>query len=426
VKRTRQRRQPIQVQYLRQVPPPDAPVTSLDGIQWMGIDEALQPHLHTITDLVNKHVHLNVQDPHQAQCSFVRSKLAKGEADSSHASATTTVNDDVKSVKDAAGHLVPEDRDAAVAHDPWVTELFRSKLQQLPVPDYYFHDPTETNTTADDIYALLRRKQQQVELFDFAYEQLQLGEAGTFFVQPKAQQAARAVTFPPCSRGSACCGMLNGIPDPDKIGTFVMTQMMYRHEYHTLMFSAGAAPPPARPCILCCRRLLVDWVTWNRTITMTSEVLAPDSGDNDAYTAQTASQLHANSHIAPVYQLFRNLVNEPNGYFSQYVLTPREGDAIIDPICMFVLPVLKRVAWPVSTTATRRYIDQSLMQWKPTVHSTPRLGESIQNFCSGVGGPQRAQPMLPAAVSSGGRRPSTSSARPPLHHGSAYSATPAV
>jgi hypothetical protein len=420
VKRTRKRRQPIQVQYLQDNPPPPAPVDSIaDGaIQWLGIDPNLQPHLHTITDLVNKHVHLNVQDPHQASCNFVKTKLNKAESkknDDASSSSSAAVTTDLQEIKAAAGSLVHEAREAVTQIDPWVSELFKAKLQELPVPNYFFQDASHINST-EDIYRLLRRKQQHVELFDFAYEQLLLGEAGTFMLQPKAHMPAYPVTFPPCNKGDACCGKVINIPDMENVGPFVLSQVMYRDEYETLLFTEGAAPPPPRACILCCRRLLVDWVTWNRTITMTSEVQTGTS---------TASRAHRFSETAPVYQLFRNLVNEPNGYFGQYVLTPQEGDAIVDPICMFIVPLLKRVKWELSPGCHRRYIDQSLMQWRPTSSAVPKIGESIQNFCSGVSGPQQARLESPAMSNGGTKRPKWC-ARPPLHQSSTYSAHPAV
>jgi hypothetical protein len=80
-----------------------------------------------------------------------------------------------------------------------------------------------------------------------------------------------------------------------------------------------------------------------------------------------------------VYQLYRNLVNQPNGFFDRYMLMPKPEESIIDPIALLNLSTLT-VTRDAAATAGRRSLNQTVIHWRPPPGHTPRLGESEQLF----------------------------------------------
>lgn len=79
-----------------------------------------------------------------------------------------------------------------------------------------------------------------------------------------------------------------------------------------------------------------------------------------------------------IYQLFRNPVDCPNGFFRVYTLCdPDAVDVIIDP----VLRLNASTAVLVLDEQTNRVkLDISMMVWQPKTPVQMKLGEKVSNF----------------------------------------------
>jgi len=78
-----------------------------------------------------------------------------------------------------------------------------------------------------------------------------------------------------------------------------------------------------------------------------------------------------------IYQLYRNLFNEPEGYFRDYALIMRPEEAIVDSIVLLNISMLRLRTDPATK---RRVVDQSFLLWKSVPPCAPRVGERESVF----------------------------------------------
>jgi hypothetical protein len=196
--------------------------------------------------------------------------------------------------------------------------------------------------------------------------------------------------FPPCMRGSDCVGMTLDFPgmhatenltydaeEKKYTSGFVFTQLMFPDEYADFIQNQ-IQPQNQRPCVACCRHLA------------TMAVLAIRSCNASVSPGMNAIpeiQMFLNREVI---QLYRNLVDQVGGYYSENSLIPRaQGDEpIVNPICMLNLSSVKvrRLSNSGLTPGgNRRYLDQSLLVYRPPQLPTPGIGQSLQSFIRGAG-----------------------------------------
>jgi len=113
----------------------------------------------------------------------------------------------------------------------------------------------------------------------------------------------------------------------------------------------------SRPCVACCRRDLQNFL-----LTVHSE--------SDKITVDPTC----------CYQLYRNLMDTPGGYFREYCLVPASDRycGFIDPVAVFRFSLLRCDA---SARNHRIRLDQSMMIWRGISREVkPHLGESVTHF----------------------------------------------
>lgn len=202
-------------------------------------------------------------------------------------------------------------------HNPFAVEACKTALQALPRPEYAMFPlggRTDTPEMADAVARRALRVHSHWREWDLPIltandEARLLGESGTFpWTDPSGR--VHRITYPPCSHGNDCVGRrgggmhrligltdaLRGCP-PDHPGV-ILTAIVFPYEW-TRQVPPEPQPKDARPCVLCYRILLSDYVYQMRW-----------SG-----TSRTSA--------APTVQLYANPVNTEGGYAADFVLRPQ-------------------------------------------------------------------------------------------------------
>ncbi len=264
------------------------------------------------------------------------------------------------------------DHNKQVATKAWFTEALKKKIEQLTVPRFYQDDVVGGGGSSSDALSdALRRGQVHIPVMPSQLESELLCEAGRW-------EHSRNCTydFPACARGDKCVCTTEyqamGAPKP-----FVCTAMMYPREWKDFLESF-TPPQVIRPCIMCLRFTLADYITFLRQQRMYTDT--PDTTQGSSLDCNPVYQESARYRAPSVFQLYYNLVDCPGGYHKEYILKPQAGENIIQPI---VRPCVSFC--PVSVLQNGRlYIDQSAIAcsmegWKPS-DRTPNIGENLRHF----------------------------------------------
>lgn len=343
-RRSRSRRKP---KTLSNITTHEAP-QPLNGAQYNEIvDESMLPKFRTMAELMVEHGHLDTHKAQNRMCEMAISKLTSKQRSSS----SVTHN-----IEELINQLKPVDHEQASKVIPWEEDLYHKKLSELPRAEYYFRS-VQTQLSHEELVKALRQRQVELPLLTSEYEMGIMAEAGTFMVGGEPR------VYPACYFGDACVTNVYEIDDPSNVGKFVSMALMYPEEYD-IFRANGTLPMCIRPCILCCRKRLEDYVLWLREVTMSSE------------SAEASSKGAKKKGKEDVFQLFRNITDGAGGYYHSYMLIPRADECIVDPICMFTCSPLKRA----KLANGRRCIDQRVMMWKPTETVKPKIGENLLNF----------------------------------------------
>lgn len=354
-KRSRNRRRPRPLTHITQNEAP--PV--LPGAKHTAVPDADHPQLRTIAELKREHGYLDTQKAQSQMCEMAVNKLTSKQR-------TTSANVSVD-IEALMAQLKPMKQEEAADVVPWADTMFQQKLAALPRAEYYFRSVT-TRLSHNDLIKGLRQRQVELPLLRSDYEMGIMAEAGTFVVNAETGEKR---TYPACFYGSECVTNKFSIPDPQGVGKFISMALVYPEEMEALR-AQGVAAVSIRPCVLCCRKRLMDYVLWMREVSMSSEssqAMAAEGGT-------AAAVKNENGALAPVYQLFRNTMDCHGGYFRDYMLIPRADECIVDPICMFTCSPLKLLKLPNG----RRCVDQRIMMWKPAQLIQARVGENVSNF----------------------------------------------
>lgn len=147
---------------------------------------------------------------------------------------------------------------------------------------------------------------------------------------------------------------LRGWPSPG----VVLTALLLPAEYETLLVN-GRAPTQSRPCVLCYRFHAMDYVL----------TLRPNFA--------RVGGVHPG-----VVQSYRNLVDEPEGYFRECVLLPSTTrfEGFVDPIALFRRSFLQGRRDPQQ--GNRWVVDQSAMCVPATAAPQPdlQIGMPLERF----------------------------------------------
>ncbi len=239
---------------------------------------------------------------------------------------------------------------AASEVQTWDQLAFQDLLKTMH-PVHFFVREQITDLKQETFMAMLKRQQLHMPTLTSDLENKLLRESGRFF----CSRRSREYVYPACLNGKDCIGMQCWIPG--QIRGFTLTSVMYEDEY-TRFIETGIAPQPCRPCVLCCRDNLVEWVVHRRS------------------TSMMTNMQHTETSVNKIEQVYSNLVDCQGGYFRSYVFFPVPGEAQIDPICRTNLSMIRVLDDP----GTRARVDQSALIWRPSIHDNPHTGENLSHF----------------------------------------------
>jgi len=176
----------------------------------------------------------------------------------------------------------------------WLNLALCSAILRLPQPTFCV-ERYQRALQPDECRSMLMSRRLNLPVQTSDVENILLAEAGVW------RFGAHGVfDFPACVFGDKCVGKTDRIPGlPD--GGVVLTSVMYEHELNNMIVN-HVRPNERRPCVLCCRKALQDM-------------------------ALTLLHNHGTVSVSrrAVYQIYRNLVDEPGGYQRCYVRFPPEG-----------------------------------------------------------------------------------------------------
>lgn len=139
---------------------------------------------------------------------------------------------------------------------------------------------------------------------------------------------------------------------------------MFPPEYE-IFLKTGATPVGTRPCILCCRYLLVDYVLMCRELLMLGRQGNIVPCEDQPWTMKETQ----------IMQIYYNSMDVINGYYNQYCIIPNAREPLIQPLVQ-----LNRLSLKGYKFKNRWMIDQSAIVWKAPSAPVPLLGESVQRF----------------------------------------------
>lgn len=408
--RTKQKRKNAPAAALT-LPPPATTVARYDHIQ----DDEL-PVLRTISDFSKEYDHTLVPPSRlKPDCEsaegYLSAPLSLMEA-AATAPQAASVASGSSSSSTASGTLIPDiqarrkqDHLAACRVVPAQVAIFKRILSQLWQPVFFRADAFQSSQTdalegANDnedqasrrLQEALRRRQLTLPVMTATLEQELLAEAGTFEFE------GEMYTFPVCMNGERCIANQvefplgqNRFPEGMAWGSnpqrFILTSLMYQEEYEA--FIREKKPPDfIRPCVACCRHALIELVSAIRyTRACVGSASSSSSSSSSASSSNESDWSVSRVQMAikrEVFQLYRNLVNHPEGYFSEYMYIPKVGggdEPVIDPICQ----LSKSSMLLRCTPQGRRYLDQSKIVYSAPQAPPVRIGEPLQVFSRGAG-----------------------------------------
>lgn len=248
---------------------------------------------------------------------------------------------------------------------PYLVEEFQFLLSRLPLPSFTLLPLGPAGPALTDqqqLWAALKETREDrrllLPLMRSSHESRLLAEAGTF---PCPQQRGRQVTYPACQWGAACVARtqrLHGFT-PERPGVTLMA-LLFEEEYETLLQS-GRCSVKQRPCVLCYRFHAQDYV-----LTLQPNFQRVGGVDEG------------------VVQIYRNLCDQPQGYFREAMLhpNPTRFEGFVDPIALFLRSSLRAYRDPQQ--GGRWVIDQSSICVPDHVSladaAVPPVGQPLGDF----------------------------------------------
>jgi hypothetical protein len=276
---------------------------------------------------------------------------------------------------------------------PEESVIFQNILAKLWRPMFYIGmsdsslhhiagESDEQNSTR--MITHVRKRELSLPLMRASLESLLLSEAGRFRIDHLCPDL---YDFPACVNGEECVGMkvdFDGAEESMRVANsrtkgVIFTSLMYPDEWES--FVHQKTPPLCiRPCIACCRYILTVAVLTFRSVN-SSEKAAAAAASVSASASASASDSIPNviTNAEPgLFQLYRNLVDAPDGYSKEFTLLPKNTDRIlVSPIVMLSRGSL-RMRYDSHTG--RRYLDQNRIIWQPPAVTRPKIGQCARVF----------------------------------------------
>lgn len=314
---------------------------NLQGVaQMLKIPKEEMPKLATLEQLVAEHIHLK---------SSTDCQVAAGKK----------INQSGAVVELTTGKSNPKLHKQQASINPYQIQAFLLKRSNLPVPRFYCPSDKQHSLSQEELQRQLSDNKLQLCCLEADFESALLAEA-----KPTKLKDCDGVLrqFPLCRYKDKCVGSTVKIRGLNE--KIVLTALMFPHEYDKFLLD-GTCPRVDRPCILCCRWILVDWDITCRDLLM--------RGKKGHVSQSSSSSWHMKS--TQIMQLFYNVMDRPGGYFSQYCLTPNAREPMIQPMVR-----LNRLLLTAHKHNDRWYINQDALVWKAPVAPEPLMGESVKHF----------------------------------------------
>lgn len=388
------------------LPPPD-PITELQST--MSFDELIPGHnlnVKTMTEIFADHPHLRLLLNQQPVCDRAKRKLnttkkklttKRRRPNPNNTVTNSSSTEDVARVKQEPGlgedgsgrndviklesHLQQsasevgqhqtqvEYVDPVTSRPPWQVLKFQSLITESPMYVVTNDDDNKTATsyTQAEIGQKCHERQVVLPVLDAVHESRQLQQAGTFY----NPDTGRTDPYPACRNGDKCITRrvrFRGQPPCTGEGSveIIMTSTMFPDELKQFLLY-GVLPSSIRPCILCSRELLTNFVTFVKCLNASNRMLGCNHPNYFSFSVPNALQ----------YQMFTNAFDQPGGYYSQYMRRPEPGEVMFEPIATIELSTCEMKQHP---DTGRWYLDNSHMHWQPPPLPQPRLGDNVKNF----------------------------------------------
>ncbi len=228
-------------------------------------------------------------------------------------------------------------------------EASRDRVREL-TPQFRI-DGTTNPPPQPDIWKALRMEFLELPVYGAAHESNLLRQSGTFTFQGRWVRH-----FPPCKFGRRCVGFEGEGHVPGLTQPITLMRAMSPTQWDEL-WRTDKQPAGNAPCVLCHRSILAAHVH-NRRLVASGAFVEADLG---------------------VAQIWRNKVDEPDGYNGDNVIRARPGECIVAPLCTPNYWGLKAV----HKDGVMWVIDQSAMVWRPpTLPGTASIqpGTQLRNF----------------------------------------------
>lgn len=250
---------------------------------------------------------------------------------------------------------------------PWELELFNEKLSKLSVPELYFNDKNVSNEeflkmnnqSREQLSRMLRQNALKLPEVSSVLEDQLLHEAGEWTHLNNNEK----YFFPPCQFRTDCIanklvGKIRGLEKG-----MILMQFMFQQEYMDFYQKKLTHDLPVRPCVLCCRHHLADWVTYLRSMRM--------DGQNVG-----TQHVQFEYKFEEVHQFYYNKVGCEHGYDADFMLRALPNESIIESIVTLNSAVLRCE----TLSNGRRRINQRAIVWKPPSLPEPKIGDTLKNF----------------------------------------------
>lgn len=264
--------------------------------------------------------------------------------------------------------------------------------QRFMRPAMRIEDQTSMPSANDADHMLRVRSQCNLPLYTAHHETFLLRQSGHFTFIPGAEREEIVRTcdasdevrlrskqryFPPCMKAESCygCTLDRGTGVPANAAPLVMMRAMSVVELNDLMVH-DIQPTGASPCVLCHRQSISEWIHHYRLLFTSAQHGEGSSKRSKKMCEGWTVELENSDEVA---QLWRNRIDEADGYFSSYVMMPREEELIVAPIADFT-PSLLVVEWH----GAMAFVNQSAMLWRPKEHLVPHVGEKLEVFWPGA------------------------------------------
>jgi hypothetical protein len=251
--------------------------------------------------------------------------------------------------------------------------IFNLMKSQLVAPTYIDPMcPDEYRSQEEIIDRLKRRQGFYLHVLESSHADIFLYQSGPFRVSEY-----RVRNFPPCMNGVDCFCNRGKIKCDTNTNAkpFIGRELMFAHEYQIFINTGSKSYQGVRPCVICCRYALCQYVPQYRA---KKSLASRGSTTTDTVNWPVVAEP---KDTDPPLQLFREKMDVEGGYLSSCMLKPNPGqwEGFIDPISMVILSRMT-IRAKQNDGKWVCYVDQDLLKYQPEIKEQPRTGETMSGF----------------------------------------------